>query len=447
MKRKLVILGIYITGLCSCEGFLDPKPDDSLVVPTSPSDVRALLDNPNVFNKQPVLNVHAGDEFFISEAGLSSLSNSEVGSYQWLEDPYQGDRIDDWFIPYQQIFYSNVALEALSDMTGADMAEINTLTGEALFNRAHAYFQLVQQFSPAYQKHGGNGQLMGVVVKESPDVNENAIRSNLEDCYQLILVDLKKAIELLPDHQLPKTRPGKAAAFGMLARVHLLMFDYTSAAEAALEALDIYKERVDFNELDLSQSRPFTMFGPETVYYSELVSVRLSSSPEVFLDTLLRHKYGEDDLRFAAYFDEAAPNRYLYRGRLSGNFSLFGGLSVGELELIAAEGLARKSEEARALELLNDFLSRRINKDVFTPVDLSSGGLLGRILEEREKELVGRGLRWSDLRRLNQEPEFAKKIAKYINGNVTELEPSSKKYVFPIPQEEILLTGIRQNER
>ena len=438
---------VFMIMLSGCGEFLDPKPDNSLVVPSSIADVRALLDNTNVFNRQPVLNIHAGDEFFITEAGLAGMSNSEVGTYKWLDEPFQGDRIDDWFVPYQQVFYANIALESLDNLPSSDQPELDQLRGEALFHRGYAYFQLLQEFAPAYQKEGGNEALLGIVLKNSPDINEKAVRSDLESSYQQVLDDLNRAVSLLPENQVPKTRPTKAAALGALARVYLVMFEFEKVTESAMEALSIYPDRFDFNELDVSQSRPFVIFGDETVFYSELVSVRLSSSPEVFLDTLLMEKYEEKDLRFPAYFDSVGINRYLYRGRLTGNFSLFGGLSVGELELMAAEGLIRTGREEESLDIMESFLSRRYDEGNSPELQERGDDLLRRILEEREKELVGRGIRFSDLRRLNQEAEFSKTLERTIDGNLVKLEPESPKYVFPIPQEEIQLTGIRQNER
>src|SRR5690606_41282526 len=66
---------------------------------------------------------------------------------------------------------------------------------------------------------------------------------------------------------------------------------------------------------------PFVVFGEETVFYSELISVRLSTSPEVFLDSILLEKYTSGDLRLPAFFDSVGVKRYLYRGRLTGNYS------------------------------------------------------------------------------------------------------------------------------
>jgi hypothetical protein len=69
------------------------------------------------------------------------------------------------------------------------------------------------------------------------------------------------------------------------------------------------------------------------------------------------------------------------------------------------------------------------------------------ILEERRRELIGRGLRWTDLRRINQETDYAVTLEKSLNGESYILEPNSVRYTYPIPDDEIILSGIRQNER
>lgn len=431
----------------ACDDYLDAKPDQSLLVPTELEDVQNLLDNIDVFNRQPVLNIIAGDEFFVSQAGLTDLSNSEQGSHHWMDDPYQGDRIDDWFIPYQQIFYANVSLNALKEMPIEEEMKFNRLKGEALFHRAHAYYHLLQEFAPPYSKEGGNSELLGVIVKDKADVNEKAKRSSLDENYRQLVDDLLEAADLLPDFQILKTRPSKAAALGMLGRIYLTMFDYENAASTALQALEIYSDRLDFNEIDVSVSRPFSQFGEETVFYSEMISVRFNSSPQVFIDTLLAKSYGDGDLRFEAYFDEVNPNRFLFRGKLTGNSAGFGGIGVGELELIAAEGLARVGKHDQANNLLNALLKRRIANSAYEPVNESGQALLSMVLEERRRELVGRGLRWTDLRRLNQYRDYAKVLERQVNSSQVILQPNSPKYVFPIPDEEILFTGIKQNER
>lgn len=75
--------------LASCEDFLDAKPDQSLVVPTTLADVQGLLDNTNVFNVQPVLPMLSSEEMWISDEGFNALGDPiEQATYTWQEDPF-----------------------------------------------------------------------------------------------------------------------------------------------------------------------------------------------------------------------------------------------------------------------------------------------------------------------------------------------------------------------
>ena len=439
---------VLLTGLVfSCGGFLDPKPDQSMVVPTTLEDVRSLLDNSVTFNRQPSLAIIAGDEMYVEPEVYTGLSPIEQGVYRWDDDPFQGEPAGDWSVPYQQVFYSNVALEALHSLTDIGDPELGKLRGEALFHRAHAYYHLLQQFAGPYDPTADNSTVLGIVLKEGSDVNEKLRRSDLETSYQQVIADLNEAVGLLPSIQLPKSRPGKAAALGMLARTYLQLSEYGMAAESAEEALQLYPDRLDFNSIDVESSRPFERFNEETIFYSQMISYSYFSSRLVFVDSLLIQTYPEGDLRLSAYFDESQPNRYNFTGKLSGSTITFGGLTVGELQLIAAEGFAREGDTEKALYYLNDLLVYRMIPENFQPKELSGSLLLNEILLERRKELVGRGLRWSDLRRLNQDPGFSTVIHKNIEGQVLDILPGSAKYIFPIPQEEVQRSNIQQNPR
>lgn len=435
---------IFLALVTSCEGFLDPKPDQSLVVVDNLADVRSLLDNTVIFNKQPVLTSLSANDFQATEAGFASLTELEKHTYSWSEDPLPVFSVDDWFLAYQQVFYANVALDALKNLDPSD-PEYSKLKGEALVHRSHAYYHLLQQFAPAYNKNGGNENQLGIILKDSPDINEPAVRSTLEDSYNRIIMDLEEAVNLLPDNQLPKTRPTKAIALGLLGRVYLNTFNFEKATSVAERALEIYSDRLDFNTIDVDSPSPFVRFGPEVVFYSEVLAFGFQFNRQINLDTLILNTYEKGDLRLPAFFDRVEGNRYFFAGKLTGNTLVFGGLSVGELELIAAEGNARIGNDEKARFWINELLSRRISYENFVSVEVSGQELLKKILEERKKELVGRGIRWTDLRRLNQEPEFQVSLSRNVNGNLVTLAPNSPQYVFLIPDAEIQRTGIAQN--
>jgi len=78
--------------------------------------------------------------------------------------------------------------------------------------------------------------------------------------------------------------------------------------------------------------------------------------------------------------------------------------------------------------------------------DLKQAELLDRILEERRKELVWRGSRWHDVKRLNKEGRGIH-FYRTVHGDEYHLQPNDSRYVFPIPPDEIMLSGLEQNER
>jgi hypothetical protein len=70
--------------------------------------------------------------------------------------------------------------------------------------------------------------------------------------------------------------------------------------------------------------------------------------------------------------------------------------------------------------------------------------LLGIILVERRKELLFRGTRLTDLKRLNQDSRFAVTLKRKLNGTLYELSPNDNRYIAQLPK---IVTdfGVKQN--
>lgn len=447
-KSTLIVLTSI---LISCEGFLDPKPNQSLVVPGTLVDVQNLLDNTTVFNSQGTLQLLTTDEFWATDEAYNGFGTVvEQGTYRWADDPYQGGFTSDWSDPYTQVFYANVALETLEkiEQESGISQELNELKGAALFHRSYAYFNLLQQFAPPYSRDGDNEESLGIVLRESADISIQPVRASLLESYDQVQTDLTLAAELLPQQASPKNRPTRSAALGVLARFYLITFQYEQAIQAAEAALDLYPNRLDFNTLNFVSSRPFARFNDEMIFYSVLSSVSFHRSPQVFADSTIVQLFAEGDLRLKAYFSRSSSGYYNFNKHLTGLPFFFGGISVGEMQLIAAEGHARLGNIQRSGELLNELLSLRYETGTWEDLEITDQNeILNRVLEERKKELFGRGMRWTDLRRLNQYPEYQKTIVREINGEQFTLEPNSNRYVFPIPDDEIQRSGISQNPR
>ena len=96
---------------------------------------------------------------------------------------------------------------------------------------------------------------------------------------------------------------------------------------------------------------------------------------------------------------------------------------------------------------LNNLLFQRWKTGTFVPRSASSSSdALNQVLTERRKELIFRGTRWSDLRRLNKEG-YNITLQRTIQGQTFTLAPNSPLYVLPIPPDVIAQTGIAQNPR
>ena len=100
------------------------------------------------------------------------------------------------------------------------------------------------------------------------------------------------------------------------------------------------------------------------------------------------------------------------------------------------------------MDLLNEFLETRFDEEKFTLLDVDvTQGLLEVILEEKRKSLVYRGINWIDLRRLNQDEDLKRLISREWMGEKIELNSGSKKFVLPIPQNELNSNPITQTDR
>src|SRR5690606_26469265 len=70
--------------------------------------------------------------------------------------------------------------------------------------------------------------------------------------------------------------------------------------------------------------------------------------------------------------------------------------------------------------------------------------LLRRIVDERRKELILRGIRWGDLRRYTN-TEFAHPIYRKLGSSEFQLLPGGDGYVLPIPHEVVEINNLQQN--
>jgi starch-binding outer membrane protein, SusD/RagB family len=154
-------------------------------------------------------------------------------------------------------------------------------------------------------------------------------------------------------------------------------------------------------------------------------------------------------MRRIVFYKVTNPTTVLFKGDYTGQNIHFAGVATNELYLIKAECLARAGDATAAMTALNTLLQKRWKTGTFTALTAADANdALVKILEHRRKELPFTAqLRWEDLRRLNKDTQFAKTLVKVLSGNTYTLPPNDNRWVYPIPEIEIRLSGIVQNPR
>lgn len=441
----LFLLLIFALCFIGCKKFLDQKPDQKLAVPSTLDDLEAMLNNYETLNiRYPVAGEIASDDFYVTDATFGGLNDRDRNFYSWQKyDDIGGN----WVVPYNVIFYANVILESLNNIQPTEKTRTDKIRGSALFIRAFNHFALSQLFCVPYNKTTAEKD-MGIPLRLNTDLSVTPTRATVATTYESIISDLKAAIQLLPNTETAKYLPGKAAAYGLLARVYLSMRDYMNAGSYADSSLQLHHVLIDYNTINTAASAPFPQFNDEVIYHAatQVAVVLIQSRAKV--DSGLYLMYDKNDLRKNAFFREYSNGSHAFKGNYTGSVSpsLFTGIATDELFLIRAECAARKGDITSSLNDLNTLLVNRWQAGTFTPLSSNDAAkILDTILIERRKELLFRTLRWTDLRRLNFEPLHAQTIYRKINGEELSLTPGSPRYTFQIDKNSINLSGLQQN--
>lgn len=455
MKKYWVIV-FSIVLMISCKKFLEAPSDKKLVIPSSISELQALLNGYSALNNSyPVTAEILADNYYVTTADWSSISNETIRNhYIWEKDENSGD----WFRVYSRIKIANTVLDNLDIITfnpATEQSEFNALKGNALFYRSFYLYAGTQLYSQPYDKATASSDL-GMVLRMSADFNIQSVRSTVLETYNQLLQDFKEAAALLPERTDLKTQPSKPAAYGMIAKTYLDMQEFDSAGRYADLCISLYgaDSLLNFNtDIDVAATAPFKRFNREVIFHCKNGASGLINNNRAKIDSVLYASYHENDLRKYAYFREnsgANSGTYQFKGDYDGSGTstgyAFGGVVLDDIYLIRAECFARKGMVGEALADMNKLLESRWEIGAFVPYDASnSEDALQLVLEERRKELLFRGTRWADMRRLMKEAGHAVTYRRIINNTIYELPPNSSKYTLKIPIEVIETAGIPQN--
>jgi hypothetical protein len=447
--RIVMTLLAMATLMPSCKKYLAVRPDQTQVVPSGDQDLQAILDNVSVMNRGfPSLGQGASDDYYLTDADYNALSLAEdKTTYTW--NPAGTVTLGTYSGPYQTVYYANQVLESLGEIPQGDPEQAQELKGASLFFRGYAFLEIAGAFGQPYRQQTAD-QDAGIALRLTADFNQRSVRANNRQTYSQILSDLQASVSLLPQVVTFPTRPGRAAAYGALARAALIMGSYADAGRYADSCLSLQVQLLDYKTLSASAASPFPRFNKETIFLATSLGVSALAPSKAKVDSLLYRSYAAGDLRKTLFFKNNNNGSYAFKGNYDGTQSspIFSGLATDEIYLIRAECYARAGDKDNAMRTLNTLLAARWAKGAFAPlVAADARAALLLTLQERRKELLFRGLRWTDLRRLNQEDGLKTTLKRNVGGVAYSLPPGDPRYAFLIPQQVIVQTGMAQNPR
>ncbi len=374
-----------------------------------------------------------------------------------------------WRGYYRGIFRANTAIEGISKVNMDENLK-NRLIGESKFLRAHYYFYLVRWF--------GDIPLITRPLVESEYYTQP--RAPKAEVYNLIIQDLKDAIEVLPEKSQYSAadmgRATKGAARGILSKVYLTLGDFVNAEKYALDVINsnqyalfanygriflpegenssesVFEIQATALEESYSGATPYNMIqgvrGTPNLGWGfntpsdQLIAAYEPGDPRrdatiLYVGEVLPDGSGivqdNPEMLNERYNQKAwTPNHPGLQDNGPSNIRI---LRYADVLLIAAEALNENGKPAQALVYLNQVRDRaRGNRPMSVLPRLTTTDqvlLRTAIWRERRVELAMEQHRWFELVRTGQ---AAARLAPFGFA-------AGKNELFPIPQAEIDLTA------
>lgn len=488
IKYTTVIL--LLISVTSCEKYLDKVPLDSINSQTfykTESDAIAAINGayqplqwPKLYNFQIWgSDIWAGNSIVGAGGSTDGVATQDISNF--VTTTANEAALDLWRGPSPGILRCNVVIKQvpLIDMS-QDVK--NRIIGEAKFLRALYYFIEVRAFGDV------------PLITEVPETPDEAFlypkRTPKQEVYNVIINDLKDAINLLPPRESYSGsnigRASKGAAEGLLAKVYLTLGEYDKTIELCdkIESLG-YSLVSDYS----NNFNPLKENGPESLFEVQYVgkvntadffsgNEQMASWVSTFTgprnSDFVAGSYGwnQPTKEFVDQYEagdlrkdktilyEGCPQfdgktykkSYSYTGYNLRKFLVTKAVSPDYNTNPANFSVLRYADvllmKAEALTELN-----RVNEAQAPATDINSGGplnrvrlraglpnvsgltqipLRGKIRKERRMELAFEGHRWFDIVRYDNGNYFVPFLQSIGRANAT-----SKHMLLPIPQKEM----------
>lgn len=480
-KYNILAIGLVSLGIGACTD-LDTKPEGDIITSEQKEEIAEALPSRVASD---VLGMFASigkqgcvygmtdprdDDFGYPMAALcQDLNSADMvapnNDFNWFSVASEySDRTYNYANPYMRwsMFYTQIkqANDILSSIPeDTELAELKYYRGMALATRAFDYFSLVQNYQFTYVGNEDKPAVPIVTDKEAGNPSNNP-RATVKAVYELIMSDLNQAVTLLEGYNRPaasKNFINQNVAYGLRARVNLVMQNWAAAADDATKALSGYSpaskgeiSKPAFVDAQASANWMWAiLLNPSNMpaAYPSWISTISSFSGDAYtagvgcykmISSMLYAKIGDKDVRKGWWVDENLKSKNLdglswagydgqsipeleipdvkqkftpytnvkfgvYQGNIgttinSGDWCL---MRAEEMILIQAEATAMAGNPGGGKKILEDFI-KAYRDEEYTCSASSKEEVQDAVWLQRRIELWGEGFAFPDVMRLKK---------------------------------------------
>lgn len=452
-KIRILICFAFITGLTSCESFLEIELPSSKVSSelVFSDDITATSAVNGLYHDMlDASNFASGSQQSVTS--LAGLSADELWNYQETSgivdfeenilSPQNGFVFTLWSSMYKIIYEANSIIEGITASNTLSAETKDQLLGEAIFVRAFVHFYLTNLFGE-----------VPLVITSDYRSNSTIQKSPVSEVYEQIKVDLIRAQTLLGEDYptldddfftRARVRPNKSTATALLARVYLYLSEWQNAETEASKIIDntsLYSLVDDLNQVFLKNSNEaiWQLRPVAPGYNTNEGSVFIINGIIQFnlLTDEFMNAFEVEDQRMADWIAEYETESgtvyypYKYKVQQSATLTEYSMvLRLAEQYLIRAEARAQNNDLAGSISDV-DKIRARANLPLILDINpsISQEDLLVVIEHERQIELFTEwGHRWLDLKRYDHADAVLSPI---------KAEWNTDDVLYPLPQSEL----------
>ncbi|SOD14495.1 RagB/SusD family nutrient uptake outer membrane protein [Pedobacter xixiisoli] len=455
MKRiNILLLSLLMLSITACEKYTDITPKGAFIVETA-DDFYKLVSLPN--RGYPINNFqYLVDDQWMKESNVIGITpNINTINFTFNESIDRVSMLTGSSFYNQAYVYINrwnTVISLVDDSKGDEKTK-QLAKAEAKVLRAYDHFLLVNTYAKAYDPATAATD-GGICIMDKYDLEAQPKKSTVAEVYSFIQKDIDEALPFLEVNPSDPYHPSLAFAYAFKAKVHLFKREIAAAKTAAEQSLSYNNQIFDLVAY-AAQGGPTSVpviapNNPEVLSYMYMTGYNeMNFAYQYIISPELRTLFGNNDARFNLFFNstnasflDIGSNTAYHNVAYTRFFYGTVGMKTTEVHLILAECYARDNKFTEAVDILNKLRAKRIlaGGTVNLTVPSTRKETMELVINERRKELLFGFNRFFDLKRLNNETEYAKTITRVfpiVNKTVPQqtytLKPGSRLYIIPFP--------------